>query len=150
MINKTKQMFSKACEYAIRAMIYVAQNSEGEAKVGIREIANGIGSPEFFVAKILQDLGRKGLVKSAKGPNGGFFHDEETSQKSLADIVKAVDGEKIFVGCGIGLSLCSEDHPCPIHEQFKEIRGKMKAMLENARLGELSEELVQRHTFLKR
>lgn len=143
-------MFSKTCEYAIRSMIYIAQKSKESSRVGIKEIALGIDSPEHFIAKILQELGRKGLVQSAKGPNGGFYHDEQSLKHSLADIVKAVDGEKLFTGCGLGLKECSENHPCPIHHEFKKIRGEMKLMLENAKICELSTELTQSLTFLKR
>lgn len=143
-------MFSKTCEYAIRAMIYIAQKSKTGIRVGIKEIAQGIDSPEHFIAKILQDLGKKDLVQSAKGPTGGFYHDAQSLEKSLADVVRAIDGDKIFTGCGLGLKQCSEDRPCPIHNQFKKVRGEIKLMLENAKVGELSEELEQRLTFLKR
>ena len=147
---KYLSMFSKTCEYAIRAMIYIAQKSKTGNRVGIKEIAQGIDSPEHFIAKILQDLGKKDLVQSAKGPTGGFYHDAQSLEKSLADVVRAIDGDKIFTGCGLGLKQCSEDRPCPIHNQFKKVRGEIKSMLENAKVGELSEELEQRLTFLKR
>lgn len=142
-------MFSKTCEYAIRAMIYIAQKSKDGSRVGIKEIALGIDSPEHFIAKILQDLGRKGLVQSAKGPNGGFYHDEQTLNCSLADVVKAIDGDKIFSGCGLGLKECSENHPCPIHHQFKKVRNEMKEILESAKMGELSKGLEKKLVFLK-
>jgi Rrf2 family protein len=143
-------MFSKTCEYAIRAMIFIAQKSKDGNKVGIKEIAKGIDSPEHFIAKILQDLGRRGLLQSAKGPNGGFYLNEETLQCSLADIVKVVDGDKLFTGCGLGLKQCSETHPCPIHHDFKSVRKKLQTMLENARIGEFTEKLELSLTFLKR
>jgi Rrf2 family protein len=143
-------MFSKTCEYAIRAMIFIAQKSRDGNKVGIKEIAKGIDSPEHFIAKILQDLGRKRLLLSAKGPNGGFYMDEETLTCSLADIVKAVDGDQLFIGCGLGLKECSETHPCPIHHEFKSIRKGIQIMLDNAKLGEFTEELESSLTFLKR
>ena len=143
-------MFSKTCEYAIRAMIFIARRSKQGEKAGIKEIAKEIDSPEPFIAKILQDLGRKGLVLSTKGPNGGFFLDEKLLGGSLADIVKSVDGEKIFYGCGLGLKRCSESQPCPIHYQFKVIREEMRDMLEGAKLDSFTEELENRLTFLKR
>lgn len=143
-------MFSKTCEYAVRAMIYIAQKSKEGERAGIKEIARGIDSPEHFIAKILQDLSKKKLVKSVKGPKGGFYHDDKSLRYSLADIVRIVDGEKIFNGCGLGLKQCSEDHPCPIHNEFKQIRGHMKLMLENANIGKLSEQLDQNLTFLKK
>lgn len=143
-------MFSKTCEYAIRAMIFIAQKSENGERVGIKDIAHGIDSPEHFIAKILQELSRKNLVQSAKGPNGGFYHDAQTSGSSLADIVKTIDGDKIFNGCGLGLKQCSESHPCPIHHEFKKVREDIKNMLENARIGTFTEALDCRLAFLKR
>lgn len=59
-------MFSKTCEYAIRAMIFISQKSDEGVRVGIKEISKGIDSPEHFIAKILQNLSRKGLVSSYK------------------------------------------------------------------------------------
>jgi len=143
-------MFSKTCEYAIRAMIFIAKRSKDGEKAGIKEISKEIDSPESFIAKILQDLSRKGLVLSTKGPNGGFFLDEKLLQGSLASIVKSVDGEKIFSGCGLGLKQCSEAKPCPIHYQFKIIREEMRDMLERAKLSSFTEELENNLTFLKR
>ncbi len=143
-------MFSKTCEYAIRAMIYIAQKSKDGNKVGIKEIAKGIDSPEHFIAKILQDLGRKKLVQSVKGPHGGFYLDAQTIQCSIADIVKVVDGDTLFTGCGLGLKQCSETHPCPIHHEFKNLRKDIQTMLEKAKLNAFTEELENSLTFLKR
>jgi Rrf2 family protein len=142
-------MLSKTCEYAIRAMIYIAQKSTNGNKVGIKEIALGIDSPVHFIAKILQDLSKRGLVQSLKGPNGGFYLDAANLKHSLADIVKVVDGDKIFSGCGLGLKQCSETHPCPIHNEFKKVRNDMHRMLEKAKLGEFTNRLNQELTFLK-
>ncbi len=89
-------MFSKACEYAIRAVMFVAQKSKDGTKIGIKEIAKGIDSPEHFVAKILQDLSRKGLIQSQKGPSGGFYLDDRSLKAPLADIVRTVDGDTLF------------------------------------------------------
>ncbi len=142
-------MFSKTCEYAIRAMIFIAQKSKDGNKVGIKEIAKGIDSPEHFIAKILQELGRKKLVQSLKGPNGGFFLDDNDLQCTLADIVKVVDGDQLFTGCGLGLKQCSETHPCPIHHQFGAIRKSIHTMLEKSRIGEFTDKLEKSQTFLK-
>lgn len=131
-------------------MIFIARKSKDGSRVGIKEIAKGIDSPEHFIAKILQDLGRKQLVQSLKGPNGGFYLDEEALKYSLADIVKVVDGDYLFTGCGLGLKRCSETHPCPIHHEFKSVRKTVLTMLEKAKLGEFTEELEKSLTYLKR
>jgi Rrf2 family protein len=143
-------MFSKTCEYAIRAMLFVAQKTKEGDRIGIKEIAKGIDSPEHFIAKILQDLSRKGLLQSAKGPTGGFYLNDSSMKQSLADIVKAVDGDKIFQGCGLGLKQCSEALPCPIHHEFKRMRKQLFQMLERAKVGTFTSTLENSLAFLKR
>lgn len=141
-------MFSKTCEYGIRAMIFISQKSSEGGKVGVKEIASGIDCTEHFIAKILQDLSRKNLVSSLKGPKGGFFI-EKDSVVTLADIVMAIDGNKLFVNCGLGLGYCSEDRPCPIHHDFKKIRCDISEMLHNSKLNEFNELLKNNLTHLK-
>ena len=83
-------MFSKTCEYAIKAMIFVAQKSKEETRVGVKEIAKGTDSPEHFIAKIMQELGRKRLVQSIKGPNGGFYMTERDFKISILKKILAL------------------------------------------------------------
>ncbi len=143
-------MFSKACEYAIRAMLYVAGKSGEGVRVGIREISAAIDSPEPFMAKILQELSRKGLVASVKGPNGGFFMEASHLRNSIADIVTAIDGDELFTGCGLGLKACNEKRPCPIHFEFKAIRSNLKTMLEKTTLEDFADEFERGRFYLKR
>ena len=143
-------MFSKACEYGIRAMLYVARKSKEGTRVGIREISKAIDSPEPFLAKILQDLSRKGLVLSIKGPNGGFYMNNTHLRISLADIVTAIDGDQLFIGCGLGLKACNEKKPCPIHYEFKAIRSSLKEMLQSTALEEFTGSLEKGLFYLKR
>lgn len=142
-------IFSKTCEYAIRAMIFIAQKSKLGRRVGIKEIAEAIDAPEHFMAKILQELCRRGLLQSLKGPTGGFYQEEKKSSCSLADIVKAIDGDQLFNGCGLGLKNCSEARPCPIHDRFKILREEIYNMLEAAKIGEFSKQLEKNLTFLR-
>ena len=106
-------MLSKTCEYALRAMIYVAHKSKEGQIVSIKEISENIDSPELFIGKILQGLSKKGFLQSFKGRYGGFYIDEKDAKASLADIVIAIDGDKMFKRCGVGLDYCSEKRPCP-------------------------------------
>ena len=142
-------MFSKSCEYAIKAMIFVAQKSNDEKRVGVKEVAKGIDAPEHFIAKILQDLGKKKLINSVKGPNGGFYMDSLNLKSSIADIVKAIDGDEIYKDCVIGLKLCSEKNPCPVHFEYKEIKQNLIYMLENNTIADFNEKLDTGKFFLK-
>lgn len=143
-------IFSKTCEYAIRAVFFVAHKTADGGRVGIKEIAVGIDSPEHFLAKILQDLSRRGVVQSAKGPNGGFYTDESTLKRPVSDIVEAVDGNGIFTGCGLGLKQCSEINPCPLHHEFKKVRNQLHHMLEATTIGEFNTDLIAGTTALKK
>jgi len=142
-------MFSKTCEYAIRALFFIACQSAEGRKTGIKEIALGIDAPEPFIAKILNDLSRKNLVQSYKGPLGGFFLNEKSAQNSVADVVKAIDGDKLFLGCGLGLHYCSEREPCPIHHQFQQIRKSLYHMLEKTKLNSMAQPADAGFFFLK-
>lgn len=143
-------MFSKSCEYAIRAVIFIGQRSGNGARVGVKEIAEGIDSPTPFIAKILQELGKHRLVQSAKGPNGGFYLNDATRNRSLIDVVRAIDGDQLFSGCALGLKQCAESKPCPLHNSFKLLRNELKKILESATLGAFTEKLEERLVFLKR
>ncbi len=142
-------MFSKSCEYAIKAMIFVAQKSKEEARVSVKEIAKGINAPEHFIAKILQELGRKNLLQSMKGPNGGFFMEKADLKTSLSDIVTAIDGNKIYNDCVLGLKACSEKNPCPVHNEYKEVKRGLIRMLESNTISDFNERLNSGNFFLK-
>lgn len=143
-------MFSKACEYGIRAIIYIlSQNSKGK-KLGIKDICKEIDAPEFFTAKILQSLVKQGVMSSTKGPNGGFYVEKEQENLTLLDLVKAIDGNQIFEGCGLGLKDCSENNPCPIHYQFKSIRDQLRDMLDTCTIKDLAADLEKGTVFLSR
>ena len=144
-------MFSKACEYGIRATIYIAVKSLENKRVSLKDIAKEIDSPEAFTAKILQVLSRDGIIDSAKGPMGGFEIDIKKMNKiKLSQVVSAIDGDSIYTKCGLGLKECSAKRPCPVHDQFKKIREDLRKMLETTNIHELSLGLKGGLTFLKR
>ena len=66
-------MFSKACKYAIRAVLYLSVHSSEDQKLGAREIAEAIDVPKPYLAKILQQLSKHKLISSSKGTGGGFY-----------------------------------------------------------------------------
>ncbi|AWV98807.1 RrF2 family transcriptional regulator [Arcticibacterium luteifluviistationis] len=144
-------MFSKSCEYGIRASIYITEQSELGRKVGLKEVAKAINSPEAFTSKILQQLTRSDVLISEKGPHGGFSVLANTLDTvTLSHVVTAIDGDKIYTGCGLGLEQCNEKKPCPVHDQFKGVRDRLRDMLETTTLKSLTTELSEGLTFLKR
>ena len=143
-------MFSKTCEYGIRAAIFIASQSYLNNRVGLKDIAKKIDSPVAFTAKILQILTRNAIIYSAKGVGGGFeISKEAMSQTTLAQIVTALDGDRVFTGCGLGLQFCNEEHPCPLHDKFVQIRTELAMMLQNTNLEELALGIKSGDTFLR-
>jgi Rrf2 family protein len=132
-------MFSKSCEYGIKAIIYVATQSLQDRRVKIGDIAENIGSPEAFTAKILGALVKQHLVQSHTGPNGGFYMDKNTlKQIRLSQIVFAIDGEGILTECGLGLKQCNNSEPCPVHDKFIRVRYELVNMLETTTVYDLA------------
>lgn len=142
-------MFSKACEYGIRAVIIIESYSKNNKKIGIKEICNGINAPEPFTAKILQNLRKLDIINSTKGPNGGFFIEKDKDIK-LIEIVLAIDGDNIITKCGLGIKECSELKPCPIHADFKPIRESLKQVLEKTSVRQVTEDMDKGLSFLKK
>lgn len=144
-------MFSKACEYGIRATIYIAEQSLLGRKVSLKEVSNAIESPSAYTSKILQKLSKSNIIYSEKGPTGGFSIEQNDLEKlKLKSIVYALDGEDIYKGCGLGLKKCNEKKPCSVHNQFKSIREELKNMLETTSIKSLAIDFEKGKSFLKR
>lgn len=143
-------MFSKACEYGIKAAIFIAVNSSENKRVTPKEISKEIDSPQAFTAKILQALVRHGVINSVRGAHGGFEMDRnKIATTKLSQIVYAIDGDNIYKGCGLGLHTCNENHPCPVHDKFKVVREELKDMLEHTTLEQLALDIKSGVSFLK-
>lgn len=144
-------MFSKACEYGIRAATFIAQQSLQGKRTNVLEIAEEIGSPAAFTAKILQQLVRSEIIESTKGAGGGFQISREQAERiKLSDIVGAIDGSNFSRECVLGLNECSAVKPCPVHDKFVTIRDELNAMLTATSLSEMTRGLDLGVTYLKR
>ena len=132
-------MFSKACEYGLRALIVIAKESEADHKMGITEVCKLAGTPKSFTAKVLQDLVRHGILHSQKGPSGGFYFNRDINKLKIYEIVSAIDGTQLFEKCGLGLSECDASKPCPMHDEFAKVRGELELMCKNNTLASLLE-----------
>lgn len=141
-------MFSKSCEYALKAVIHICMETKDGRRLSIAEIAQAIESPEPFTAKILQTLARHKVVSSAKGPGGGFYIADGAPPIVVMDLVKLIDGSSAFERCGLGLKQCDERHPCPIHNQFKAYSVRLKKMLETKTVQDFAKEIKSGRAFL--
>jgi len=144
-------MFSKSCEYGIKATAFIAVEASKNNRVSLKAIAKAIDSPVAFTAKILQQLARTGIINSVQGAMGGFEVDRSKMDKiTLSQIVTAIDGDNIYKGCGLGLKACNASKPCPVHYKFVIIREELKDMLESTTVRDLALGLEDGLTYLRR
>ena len=129
-------IYSNACEYAIRAMTYLARNPS--ALHLAREIAEEEEIPYYFLSKILQNLARDGLLKSTKGRGGGFELAKKPESIKLYDIKVSIDGDVDLYECAVGLAKCNDRQPCPLHDTFKPLRERIKRYLKETSLSEMA------------
>ncbi len=141
-------MLSQTCKIGIKAVIYLASKSEGEEKIGLREIAEHINASEHTVGKALQTLVRHKLINSTKGPSGGFFINDDQMQEPIFSIVETIEGKGIFKECGLGLSKCSATHPCPIHNEYKVARELIEKIFREKKIIDLCENVNNGIAFL--
>jgi len=144
-------MFSKACQYGLKASIFIVEQSARNIRVSLKEIAKNINSPEAFTAKILHNLARRDIITSRKGPKGGFeISMEKARNTTLKDIVYAIDGDSVYQGCVLGFESCDENAPCAAHHKLAGIREQLKRKLNNTTLYEMAEQVSEGAAVLKR
>jgi Rrf2 family iron-sulfur cluster assembly transcriptional regulator len=135
-------IFSRPCEYAIHAMTSLAVARGGAARA--EEIAQSEEIPLPILSKVLQDLARKGLLESRRGPGGGFRLSRRPELITLRDVVAAIDGLDQFYMCVTGLSSCSDEMPCPLHEMWKEMRAGLMESFEKTNLETMARAIARK------
>lgn len=114
-------IYSSSCEYAIRALTYLARRPEGSA-IPIKDIAEEENLPQHFLAKIMQTLAKSGVLDSFKGPTGGFALARPAGEITLYNIVEALDDLSNYDHCAVGLAECNDEAPCPLHNMWTGVR----------------------------
>ena len=133
-------IFSRQCEYALQSVLFLALKDKDEL-VSIKEFNETLKIPFHFLAKILQDLTHKGLLKSHKGPTGGFSLAMPAKDITLLHIIESIDGLGFMNNCVLGFPECSEKHPCALHEQWEKSREGIYNVLENKNIEEMAYEM---------
>lgn len=142
-------MFSKACEYALRATLFLAQKSSEESKLSVDDIAAGIAAPRSFTAKILQQLIKGNVILSAKGPTGGFYLNDKAKKQPVWNVLQAFNEDQRLTSCIMGLHKCNDAKPCPLHAQYKGIKEQLIEMFKQKRISELAETMQKTKSFVR-
>lgn len=129
-------MISKTGEYALRAVLRLAEQDQGET-VRANEIARELGIPSNYLSKILHSLARAGVLHSERGPQGGFRLAQGSDELSLADILTPVDPAILNQGCLLGRPRCSEEDACAVHDRWKRVREPLLRFFEETTVADV-------------
>lgn len=129
--------FSKSFGYALRGVLYVSLVEKEGRKVQLDEIAEQLAVPRHFLAKIMKNMVKEGILDSTKGPYGGFSANAKTRAAKLIQLVKITDGVEQFNTCVLSLRKCNSRNPCPLHFQMLKLRDGMLAEFSKKTIGDL-------------
>jgi Rrf2 family protein len=128
---------SKSFGYALRGILYIAVMQDEHRKVQIDEIATKLSVPKHFLGKIMQQVVKAGLLKSTKGPYGGFSLAGETLNTSVIKLVEITDGMEQFSLCVLNFKYCNGLNPCPLHYEMEELKRNFLNVFTKNTIGDL-------------
>ena len=129
-------------------MIYLYLNAQDkEQKVGVSDIAKGIGSPQPFTSKVLQRLSKSKLIRSSPGPGGGYYLAEGADYR-LAEIMEAINEAHFLTSCILGFEHCTSENPCALHDQFASAKNEMNTLFNDMTISQVSESVRKGDTSL--
>jgi Rrf2 family protein len=133
------KMISKTAEYALRAIVYLAETYDEPSTT--QRIAEAGKIPVGYLAKVMQSLSRAGIVKSQRGLNGGFALAKAPDEISILEVVNAVDPVQRIKECPLGLK-AHERKLCPLHRELDDAAAHVEASFRKTFIADLVTESV--------
>jgi Rrf2 family protein len=130
-------VLSRTSQYAVQALIYIATQPAGEPVLN-RDIAERLNVPAAYLAKILQNLCKQGVLDSFRGRLGGFCLRDGMHKTSLMQVLLLTEGPDFTKNCILGLKECSDQTACPMHFKWAPVKKKIITMLQDMNLEELA------------
>ena len=135
-------MFSQTVEYALRAVVFLADHSPKACTTD--EIAIATKVPKPYLSKVLQNLGRNRIVRSQRGIGGGISLVKSPDQLTILEVVNAVEPIERIVVCPLGLKSHGK-HLCPLHRRVDDALATVEKSFRDTTLAELLSEPTTSH-----
>lgn len=135
-------MLSKKCQYALHALIYLADLKD-DASVTIGEIAKEKNIPKKFLEAILLDLKNAGILGSKKGKSGGYYLIKKPDEVPIIEVIRHIDGAVAMLPC-VSLNfydscgMCEDEHTCRINHLFGQVRDATLKILTTNSIADLA------------
>jgi Rrf2 family protein len=142
-------MFSTKAEYGVRVMAHLAKH-DGERPISLSTIADAEGLPLAYLEHLVQRLRKAGLVESRRGAHGGYTLAREAEEITMAEVVRALEGEIAPIECitadADGSLVCAREHdePCPTKFLWTRVQGSIIRTLNEMTLDDLVQPLTAR------
>lgn len=132
---------SKKADYALMAAIYLARRAR-QGSASTREIAEHYAMPADLLAKVLQQLARRGVVASHKGVRGGYRLTRTADAISVAEIVEAIDGPLAMTACALGDDRCAQMPTCTVRDPLQRVKERIATALHTISLDDMSRDIA--------
>jgi Rrf2 family protein len=135
-MDKKVHIIKSDTDYAMRMLVYLAINGES-GLVSAAVLAKTQKIPMDFAYKILQKLGKAKIVKSLKGPRGGFGLAQESRQITLLEVIETVQGPLIIRPCILDDDACSMRPSCPVSAKLCKLQKSLRESMQELTLAEI-------------
>ncbi len=125
-------------EYGVRALLHLS--ADPLAFSDTNEISKAQDVPANYLAKIMQQLARQNLVRSRRGPRGGYALARPARSITLRQVIEAVEGPIFLNVCLIRKGECSRDDVCPVHDVWRKAQRRLFEVLDSATMEDLARE----------
>lgn len=132
-------MFSTTANHALRAATLLAARTGGEAVLG-RDLAHEVSVPADYLAKVLAQLARAGVLSASRGVRGGYRLARPAEEIRLIEIVEPFDGKRVRPGCLLRPDHpCRDDGACSAHGAWSRVKTAWTTFLETTTLADIRE-----------
>lgn len=125
---------TRTSRYAIRAVVELARH--GDERVSAEVLSAELDLPENYLSKTLHALAREGLLDSNRGPGGGYRLAVPADELPLIDVIEAFETLDASRECVLGREECSEENPCPVHGEWKEVAAPIVTFFRRTTVGD--------------
>ena len=127
-------LFTVATGYALQAL---ASMPEDGSFVMAKDLAENLTLPAPYLAKILQNLARAGVLESVRGPKGGFRLSRPAHRIAVGEVLAALEGEGCLDRCVMGFPHCDSENPCPMHDAWSDVKTQVESSMTKTSLRDL-------------
>ena len=127
-------LYSKSCEYAVRALTVVDRNKDC---FQVDEICRKAKVPAHYASKAIARLADAGILEAVRGRGGGYRFIMNPGKIPVLKLIEAIDGQDAFRRCVMGLPQCGDQRPCPLHATWQGVKGKYLQDLQDKTLEDL-------------